>query len=161
MRRVSSWIFVISREIETRLKQQPDKQLSLTDPDARSMATSGRGTGMVGYNVQASVDTKNHLIVAHDVTNLGHDRTQLSKMALQSREALGVEDMEAVADRGYYKGPEILACVQSGITPSVPKTMTSDNKAKGFYDKRDFVVRPEQPISPDDEVVELRFSRRQ
>ena len=127
------------REIETRLKQQPDKQLSLTDPDARSMATSGRGTGMVGYNVQASVDTKNHLIVAHDVTNLGHDRTQLSKMALQSREALGVENMEAIVDRGYYKGPEILACVQSGITPSVPKTMTSDNKAKGFYDKRDFV----------------------
>ena len=99
------------REIEEQLKQQPDKQLSQTDPDARSMATSGRGTGMVGYNVQAAVDTKNHLIVAHEVTNLGHDRTQLANMAFQSREALEVEDMEAIADRGYYKGPEILKCV--------------------------------------------------
>ena len=103
------------------------------------MATSGRGTGMVGYNVQTAVDTKHHLIVAHEVTNLGHDRTQLSKMALQSREALGSEDMEVIADRGYFKGPEILKCVEAGITPSVPKTMTSDNKAKGLYDKRDFV----------------------
>jgi transposase len=127
------------RDIEQQLKQQPDQQLSLTDPDARSMATSGRGTGMVGYNVQTAVETQHHLIVAHEVTNVGHDRTQLSKMALQSREALGADDLEAIADRGYYKGPEILACVQAGITPSVPKTMTSDNKAKGLYDKRDFV----------------------
>jgi transposase len=127
------------RDIEQQLKQQPDQQLSQTDPDARSMATSGRGTGMVGYNVQTAVDTQHHLIVAHEVTNVGHDRTQLSKMALQSREALGVESMEAIADRGYFKGPEILKCVEAGITPSVPKTMTSDNKAKGLYDKRDFV----------------------
>ena len=127
------------RDIEQQLKQQPDKQLSQTDPDARSMATSGRGTGMVGYNVQTAVDTKNHLIVAHEVTNIGHDRTQLSKMALQSREALETDDLEAIADRGYFKGPEILKCVEAGITPSVPKTMTSDNKAKGMYDKRDFV----------------------
>ena len=127
------------RDIEQQLKQQPDKQLSQTDPDARSMATSGRGTGMVGYNVQTAVDTQHHLIVAHEVTNVGHDRTQLSKMALQSREALGVDDLEAIADRGYYKGLEILKCVETGITPSVPRTMTSDNKAKGLYDKRDFV----------------------
>ena len=127
------------RDVEQQLKQQPDKQLSQTDPDARSMATSGRGTGMVGYNVQTVVDTQHHLIVAHEVTNVGHDRTQLSKMALQSREALRVEDLEAIADRGYYQGPEILKCVEAGITPSVPKTMTSDNKAKGLYDKRDFV----------------------
>ena len=127
------------RDVEQQLKQQPDKQLSLTDPDARSMATSGRGTGMVGYNVQTAVETKHHLIVAHEVTNVGHDRTQLAKMALQSREALAVKDIESIADRGYYKWPEILTCVQAGITPSVPKTMTSDNKAKGLYDKRDFV----------------------
>ena len=127
------------RDIEQQLRQQPDKQLSQTDPDARSMATSGRGTGMVGYNVQTSVETQHHLIVAHEVTNLGYDRTQLTKMALQSREALAVKDMEAIADRGYYKGQEILTCVQAGITPSVPKTMTSNNKAKGLYDKRDFV----------------------
>ena len=99
------------------MKQQPDEQLSLTDPDARSMATSGRGTGMVGYNVQTSVDTKHHLIVAHEVTNDGHDRTHLSKMALQSREALGAGQLDALADRGYFKGPEILKCVEAGITP--------------------------------------------
>ena len=127
------------QEIEHRLKQQPDEQLSLTDPDARSMATSGRGTGMVGYNVQAAVDTKHHLIVAHEVTNLGHDRTQLANMAFQSRDAIGVEELEVIADRGYFKGPEILKCEEAGITSFVPKTMTSDNKAKGLYDKRDFV----------------------
>ena len=127
------------REIEIQLKQQPDEQLSLTDPDARSMATSGRGTGMVGYNVQASVDTKHHLIVAHEVTNEGHDRRQLSNMAVQSRDAMGTGQLDVLADRGYFKGPEILKCVEAGITPWVPKTMTSDNKAKGRYDKRDFV----------------------
>ena len=127
------------REIEIQLKQQPDEQLSLTDPDARSMATSGRGTGMVGYNVQASVDTRHHLIVAHEVTNEGHDRRQLSNMAVQSRDAMGTGQLDVLADRGYFKGPEILKCVEAGITPWVPKTMTSDNKAKGRYDKRDFV----------------------
>jgi hypothetical protein len=127
------------REIEGQLKQQPDEQLSLTDPDARSMATSGRGTGMVGYNVQTSVDTKHHLIVAHEVTNEGYDRRQLSNMALKSREAIGTEQLDVLADRGYFKGPEILKCVEAGITPWVPKTMTSDNKAKGLFDKRDFI----------------------
>ena len=127
------------KETEVLLQQQPDKQLSLTDPDARSMATSGRGTGMVGYNVQTAVDIQNHLIVAHEVTNVGHDRTQLSNMALKSREALGCETLEVIADRGYYKGPEILACEQAGITAFVPRTMTSNNKALGRYDKRDFI----------------------
>ncbi len=127
------------RQIEEQLKLQPDEQLSLTDPDARSMATSGRGTGMVGYNVQASVDTKHHLIVTHEVTNEGHDRRQLSNMAMKSKVATGTERLDALADRGYFKGPEILKCVEAGITPWVPKTMTSDNKAKGLFDKRDFI----------------------
>jgi hypothetical protein len=131
------------REISQRLKQQPDAQLSLTDPDARSMATSGRGTGMVGYNVQLAVDTRHHLITAHDVVNVGHDRTQLASMAVQSRDATGVDDLEAIADRGYFKGPEILACEQAGIRAYVPKPMTSDNKAQGLYDKRDFVYLEE------------------
>jgi Transposase DDE domain len=127
------------KEIELRLQQQPDKQLSLTDPDARSMATSGRGTGTVGYNVQTAVDIRHHLIVAHEVTHVGHDRTQLSNMAFKSREAIGGHAMEVIADRGYYKGPEILTREQAGITAFVPKTMTSNNKAQGRYDKRDFV----------------------
>ena len=98
--------------------------MSLTDPDARSMATSGRGTGIVGYNVQTAVDAKNHLILAHEVTNVGHDRTQLSSMAKQTREAVGGDKLTAVADRGYFKGEEILECERAGITALVPKLGT-------------------------------------
>lgn len=94
---------------------------------------------MVGYNVQASVDTKHHLIVTHEVTNEGHDRRQLSNMAMKTREATGAAQLDVLADRGYFKGPEILKCVEAGITPWVPNTMTSDNKAKGLFDKRDFI----------------------
>jgi transposase len=90
------------RQIEQSLKQQPDEQLSLTDPDARSMATSGRGTGMVGYNVQAAVDAKHHLIVAHEVTNVGHDRMQLANMAFQSRDAIGRDTFDC--GPGLFQG---------------------------------------------------------
>lgn len=72
------------KKLETigrQLAVAPDQQVSLTDPDARSMATSGRGTGMVGCNVQASVDTERHLTVAHEVINEDHDRSQLTAMA--------------------------------------------------------------------------------
>ena len=75
------------RQIAQQLNEAPDRQVSLTDPDARSMATSGRGTGIVGYNVQTAVDTKHHLIVAHEVTNVGHDRTQLADMAQQAQDS--------------------------------------------------------------------------
>jgi hypothetical protein len=94
----------------------PDQQLSLSDPDARSMATSGRGSGIVGYNVQTAVDTKNHLIVCHEVTNVGHDRSQLSHMAEQAKSALDAETLDVVADRGYYSGEEIVACEVTGIS---------------------------------------------
>jgi hypothetical protein len=127
------------RDVEQRLRTQPDEQLSLTDPDARSMATSGRGTGIVGYNVQAAADTQHHLIVAHEVVNVGHDRTQLSSMAQRAREAIGSTGLEVVADRGYFKGPEILACEQAGITTYVPKPMTSNSRAEGRFSKLDFV----------------------
>jgi len=93
------------REIETELRKQPDEQLSLTDPDARSMATSGRGTGIVGYNVQIAADTKHHLIVAHEVINEGHDRSSLWSMAQRAREALGKDKLQLIADRGYFSGP--------------------------------------------------------
>lgn len=98
------------KEVEARLHGSPDQQISLTDPDARSMATSGRGTGAVGYNVQTAVDDKHHLIIAHEVTNVGNDRGQLSNMAHQARAEIGAESLTVVADRGYYKGLEILAC---------------------------------------------------
>ena len=123
------------REIEAKLKDAPDGQISLTDPDARSMATSGRGTRIVGYNVQTAVDAKHHLIVAQEVTNVGNDRAQLASMAGQARNALGSGDLEVLADRGYFKGEEILACEQAGITPFVPKPLTSGAKAAGRFGK--------------------------
>jgi transposase len=123
--------------IEVRLQATPDKQISLTDPDARSMKT--RGTGIVGYNAQIAVDAQHHLIVAHAVTNDGIDRSQLSSMAKLASDAMGVKELTAVADRGYYKGEEILACGQAGITAIVPKTLTSGSKAEGRFGKQDFV----------------------
>jgi hypothetical protein len=130
-------------EIGEQMQQTPDRQISLTDPDARSMATSGRGTGVVGYNVQTAVDAKHHLIVAHEVTNLGHDRTQLAPMAKQARGATGQEYLTVIADRGYFSGEEILECEQAGISALVPKPLTSNSKAEGRFDKRDFVYLPE------------------
>jgi hypothetical protein len=125
--------------LNTQMMQTEDKQISLTDPDARSMATSGRGSGMVGYNVQSAVDTKHHLIVTHEVTNVGSDRSQLSRMSEQARAAIGSETIEAVADRGYYSGEEIVACEQAGITVYLPKPMTSGLLAKGRFGKQDFI----------------------
>ncbi|MGA9991731.1 MAG: IS1182 family transposase [Thiobacillaceae bacterium] len=125
------------QEIEVRLNATPDKQISLTDPDARSMKT--RGTGIVGYNVQTAVDTKHHLIVAHEVTNVGSDRDQLTTMAKKARAAIGTKGITVVADRGYFKSEEILACHVAGITPIVPKSTTSGAKADGRFDRADFI----------------------
>ena len=126
-------------KLEARMLATPDRQVSLTDPDARSMATSGRGSGMVGYNVQAAVDTKHHLIVAHEVTNVGSDRSQLSAMAKQTKAALAADTLDVVADRGYFNGAEILACDEAAITVTLPKPLTSGSKAKGRFGKQDFV----------------------
>jgi transposase len=127
------------KAIEVQVHAAPDQQISLTDPDARAMATSGKGTGMVGYNVQTAIDTKYHLIVAHEVTNVGHDRDQLSNMAGQAKAAMGVEALEVLADRGYFSGEEILACGPLGVTPILPKPLTSGAKAEGRFGKQDFV----------------------
>jgi len=125
-------------QLEARMLATPEQQVSLTDPDARSMATSGRGSGMVGYNVQSAVDTKHHLIVAHEVTNIGTDKAQLSHMAKRTKAALGVDELEVVADRGYYSGDEILDCQEAGITVFLPKPQTSNNRLKGMFVKADF-----------------------
>jgi len=132
--------------IKDRLTREPDAQLSLTDRDARSMMSQAKGTGVVGYNVQTAVDAKHHLIVAHEVTNVGSDRAQLSKMALAAREAMGKTKLQALADRGYYSGPELKACDDAGIATYVPKPMTSNAKAEGRFDKADFIY-----IAKDDE----------
>ena len=130
------------KEIEIRLNDTPDKQISLTDPDARSMKT--RGTGIVGYNIQTAVDAKNHLIVAHEVTNIGGDRDQLTSMAKLARAAMGAEELTVIADRGYFKGEEIVACHEAGIVAIVPKTTTSGAKADGRFDRADFIYDPEK-----------------
>ena len=124
----------------------PDQQISLTDPDSRSMATSGRGSGVVGYNVQVAVETNHHLIVTHEVTNVGSDRSQLSPMAKQAKATLQVETLDAIADRGYFSGAEILACEQAGITVTLPKPMTSHSKAEGRFGKQDFRYMADENI---------------
>ena len=129
------------KKLEVRMLQAPDQQISLTDPDARSMATSGRGTGMVGYNVQTAVDARHHLIVAHEVTNVGHDRTRLFNMAKQAKEMIGTDELEAVADRGYFKGEQILACDEAGIRTYLPRPQTSGSTKKGLFSKRDFIYK--------------------
>ena len=132
--------------IEKQMLASADQQISLTDPDARSMATSGRGSGTVGYNVQIAVDTEHHLIVAHEVTNEGNDKAQLSNMAAQAKAALQVDALDAVADRGYFKGEEILACKEADITVTLPKPMTSNAKAEGRFGKQDFVYKADEDV---------------
>ena len=146
------------KAIEIQLNESPDKQVSLTDPDARSMMT--RGTGIVGYNVQTAVDTQNHLIVAHEVTNFGSDRDQLSSMAKQARDAMASETLAVVADRGYFKSEEILACHDADITAYVPKPMTSSAKADGRFNKDAFVydATKNEYICPAGEALPWRFS---
>jgi transposase len=132
--------------MEKLMLASPDQQISLTDPDSRSMATSGRGSGVVGYNVQVAVDTEHHLIIAHEVTNSGSDRAQLSNIASQAKDVLGVDKLEAVADRGYYSGEEILACDKAGIAVTLPKPMTSGLEARGRFGKQDFVYVGDEDV---------------
>jgi transposase len=147
------------KALEVAVHAAPDEQIALTDPDARSMATSGKDTGMVGYNVQAAVDAKHHLIVAHEVTNIGNDRSQLSTMAKQAQAATGVRELRAIADHGYFKGEEILACEATGVTPLVPKPLTSGAKADGRFGKQDFVYEAGEDVyrCPDGEKLTWRY----
>ena len=146
--------------IEQQVLASPDKQISLTDPDSRSMATSGRGSGVVGYNVQIAVETENHLIVHHEVTNVGSDRAQLASTATAAKEVLGVEKLEAVADRGYFNGAEIKACDDADITVTLPKPMTSGAKSAGRFGRQDFVYKPEEDVylCPAGEKLTYRFT---
>jgi len=130
--------------LKRRMAASPDGQVSLTDPDARSMASQGKGTGIVGYNVQTAVEAKHHLIVAHEVTNVGSDRAHLVKMAEAAREALGRTELTAIADRGYYSSEQLKACEDAGIAPVVPKPITSNSAAGGRYEKWDFTYLPKR-----------------
>lgn len=126
--------------IEAKVQASPDKQVSQSDPDARSMRH--RGGGIVGYNVQAAVDTKHPLIVAHELTHVGHDRSALAAMAGQAKDALQVNELTVVADQGYYRGEQIKDCMDAGVTPIIPKCKTSSNRASGLFDKSVFIYNP-------------------
>ena len=126
-------------KLEARVLETPGQQISLSDPDARSMATSGRGSGMVAYNVQSAVDIKHHLIVAHEVTNVGNDRSALAAMAKLTKDTLGADTLDVVADRGYFSSLEVLKCEEAGISVTMPKTLTSSGKLRGRFVKPDFV----------------------
>jgi transposase len=146
--------------MEVQVHATPDQQVSLTDPDARAMGTSGKGGAVVGYNVQTAVDAQHHLIVAHEVTNVGSDRVQLSNMAGQAKAAMGGEALDVLADRGYFNGEEVLACEPLGVTPYMPKPLTSGSKAEGRFGKQDFVYVPDDDAyrCPAGEVLTWRFT---
>jgi transposase len=148
------------KAIEKEMLASPDQQISLTDPDSRSMATSGRGSGVVGYNVQVAVDTEHHLIVTHEVTNTGSDRSQLATMAKQAKAVLAADHLDAVADRGYFNSPEILACEQANITVTLPKPMTSGAKSDGRFGKQEFIYLASEDAyrCPAGERLSYRFT---
>ena len=148
------------RAIEKQMLASPDKQISLTDSDCRSMATSGRGSGMLAYNVQSAVDTVHHLIVAHEVTNVGTDRSQLATMAQAAKTAQHSDNLDVVADRGYFKSEEILACEEADITVTLPKPQTSGAKSKGRFGKPDFVYLTKEGVyrCPAGEKLQYRYT---
>jgi transposase len=151
------------QSLDAQRQASPDQQISLTDPDARSMATSGRGSGVVGYNVQAAVDTEHHLIAAHAVTNVGNDRSQLSPMGKEAKAALDVDELEVVADRGYFNSEQILACEEAGITVTLPKPQTSRAKKQGRFGKEDFryVSKDDVYLCPAGKSLIYRYTREQ
>jgi transposase len=127
------------KEMAAQVEAASDHQVSLTDPDARSMNSSGRGTGIVGYNLQAAVDAEHHLIVAHEVINDGNDRAQLAPMGRQAQAAIDAPQITVLADRGYMNGEQVLECEGTGILPCVPRTDTSGKAQRGLFTKADFV----------------------
>ena len=145
--------------LQAELLESPDQQISLTDPDSRIMATRGRSSVTVAYNVQSTVDVDNHLILDHDVTNIGNDRAQLSRMAIRAKEILGCDEMDVLADKGYFKGTEILACADENITAYIPKTDTSGKQGKGLFVRRDFkyIAEDNEYVCPAGERLIFRF----
>ena len=134
------------RKMEAVVAASPDGQVCLTDPDARAMTSTGRGTTVVGYNVQAVVDTTHHLIVAYEVTNIGTDRVQLAPIGRQAQEATGRTELTLLADRGYYSGRQVLESTRAGMVPYVPKPLTSGAKAESRFGKQDFVYLPAEDV---------------
>ena len=147
------------KKLEVRMLEAPDQQLSLTDPDARSMKS--RGGGIVGYNLQTVVDTEHHLIVSHEVTNIGSDRRQLTRMTKPAKALLQANRINVLADRGYYNGEELPSCKNHNITTYLPKTATSSNKARGQFDRSAFhyIAEDDEYVCPAHERLIYRFAR--
>lgn len=135
------------RAVERRMDTSGETQVSLTDPDCRAMATTSKQPRVVGYNVQSAVKNKHHLIVANEVTNNGYDRDALTMMARKARDAMACDTIEAIADKGYYKGEEIVACEQDGIAVTVSKPHTSNAAAVGRFDRADFVYNANDDVN--------------
>jgi len=153
--------FLELEEIGRQLESAPDGQISLSDPDARAMATATDHRGVVGYNVQVAVDTKHHVVVVNEVTNRGNDRSHLLQMAQAAKSETGAREMTALADRGYYEGEQIRACEAAGITPMVPRPNTSPAQARGLWGKQAFTYEPETDTyrCPEGERLQNRFAR--
>jgi transposase len=147
------------KKFEVRMLEAPDQQLSLTDPDARSMKS--RGGGIVGYNLQTAVDVDHHLIVAHEVTNVGSDRRQLTRMAKSAKAVTQTDSLNVLADRGYYNGDELKSCEDNNIAAYVPNSVTSHNKAKGQFDRSEFhyIAEDDEYQCPAGERLIYRFAR--
>jgi transposase len=151
------------RSIEQRMDETGETQVSLSDPDAKSMATTARMPRVVGYNVQTVVEARHHLIVTHEVTTLGYDRDALSKMATAALDVMETDEIEAIADKGYFKSEEILACEEAGITATVAKPLTSGSSAKGKFDRADFVYDADRDVyvCPAGEHLIYRFTNKE
>jgi transposase len=147
------------REIEQQMKDSGQSQISLTDPDSRAMPVGGGEATLVAYNVQLSVDAKHKLIVDHEVTNDVTDLGLLSQMAKRAKEALGADEIDALADMGYYDGQEVKACLEEGITPYIPKANTSANRRRGLFTKQHFRYDPQEDCywCPADQPLTFRF----
>jgi transposase len=130
-------------DLQKRLEESGESQVSLTDADSRLMKS--QGDMKVCFNAQIAVDAKHHLIVADDVTNEVNDEWQLAPMALAAKEALGVETLEVAADAGYHVGTQVVECEANGITPYAPKPKSSSkNEAEGLYTKEAFTYSAER-----------------
>lgn len=145
------------RCMEKALREGKGCQISLTDPDSRSMKVH-HGTD-VCYNVQTAVDAKHKLIVAHEVTNAVTDLEQLAGIAKPAKEALGVDRIEVLADQGYYNGEEIKTCIEAGIVPYISKPNTSANSKLGLFGKEDFRYDPQRDcyVCPAGEKLTFHF----
>ena len=147
------------QELQQRLEESGESQISLTDPDARLMWRGAGSQPQVSYNVQISVDAKHKLIVDHEVTNACTDAEQLSPMAIRAKETLGVETLDVLADKGYYSSEQVATCSEAGVMPYIPKPENSSNRREGLYAKDDFRYDPKTDcyVCPAGQVLTYRY----